>query len=264
MTAITETAVSAATLEHVLATGDLAKLTTPQRVAYYGRTCETLGLNPLTRPFRYLSFQGQIQLYATRDACDQLRKLHKISIVITGQSLESNLYVVTVKATTPDGRTDEDVGVVTLGNHQAESRANQLMKAVTKAKRRVTLSICGLGFVSEDELDTMPGAQTFDAEAAPPPKLEAAAPSTTMREHAAKVQAASNGNGGKRTVRDWLDEFQAACANATTQDEAEAILKRPQVADAATHWARYPEVIKTVEATRQALIDRLWGEVDVG
>ena len=39
------------------------------------------------------------------------------------------------------------------------------MRAMTKAKRRVTLSICGLGLLSEDELDTMPGVQTFDAEA---------------------------------------------------------------------------------------------------
>ena len=50
-----------------------------------------------------------------------------------------------------------------------ESRANAIMKATTKAKRRVTLSICGLGGMpDESELDTMPGVQTFDAEDEPP------------------------------------------------------------------------------------------------
>ena len=36
------------------------------------------------------------------------------------------------------------------------------MKAKTKAKRRVTLSICGLGILDESEADTMPGAVTVD------------------------------------------------------------------------------------------------------
>ena len=36
------------------------------------------------------------------------------------------------------------------------------MKAETKAKRRVTLSICGLGILDESETDTMPGAVTVD------------------------------------------------------------------------------------------------------
>jgi hypothetical protein len=35
--------------------------------------------------------------------------------------------------------------------------ANALMKAETKAKRRVTLSLAGLGWLDETELDTIPG-----------------------------------------------------------------------------------------------------------
>ena len=33
------------------------------------------------------------------------------------------------------------------------------MKAVTKAKRRVTLSICGLGMLDETEVESIPGAK---------------------------------------------------------------------------------------------------------
>jgi hypothetical protein len=36
-----------------------------------------------------------------------------------------------------------------------------MMKAVTKAKRRVTLSICGLGMLDETEVDSVPGATPY-------------------------------------------------------------------------------------------------------
>src|SRR5690606_25662498 len=44
---------------------------------------------------------------------------------------------------------------IPLGALKGEALANLRMKAVTKAKRRVTLSICGLGILDESELDTL-------------------------------------------------------------------------------------------------------------
>ena len=41
------------------------------------------------------------------------------------------------------------------------------MKAETKSKRRVTLSICGLGFLDESEIDTIPDVVLHDAPAQP-------------------------------------------------------------------------------------------------
>ena len=163
-------AVSAATLEAVLATGDLSKLTPGQRIEYVARVCQTIGLNPFTRPIRFLRLGTDIVAYFTRDGTDQLRKLHKISLSVTEQRLDGDVFVVTVKASTPDGRSDEDIGAVTIGRLQSDSKANALMKCITKAKRRVTLSICGLGFMDESELDTLGSIQTFDAgEPTPPP-----------------------------------------------------------------------------------------------
>ena len=155
--------VSAETLEHVLGTGDLSKLTVPQRVEYYRRTCESLGLNPLTRPIRFLTLNGTMQLYFTRDGTDQLRKVNGITLHVVDRASEAGVYSVTVRARDKHGREDEDIGAVVLPQG-GESRANALMKAITKAKRRVTLSICGLGQTDESELDTMPGAHVFDAE----------------------------------------------------------------------------------------------------
>ena len=158
-----ENPVSASVLEHILGTGDLSKLTTQGRVEYYTATCRSLGLNPLTRPMRFLSLNGQIQLYFTRDGTDQLRKAQGITLHVVDKVIEAGLFTVTVRARAKDGREDEDIGAVVLPQ-SGESRANALMKAMTKAKRRVTLSICGLGQTDESELDTMPGARVFDAE----------------------------------------------------------------------------------------------------
>ncbi len=66
------------TIEDVLMRGDLSKLTDQQRLEYYNRVCTSVGLNPLTRPMEYIVLNGKLQLYARRDAADQLRKLHGI------------------------------------------------------------------------------------------------------------------------------------------------------------------------------------------
>ena len=58
----------------------------------------------------------------------------------------------------PSGRTDESVGAVSLEGLKGDHRANALMKCETKAKRRVTLSICGLTFLDESEIESIPGA----------------------------------------------------------------------------------------------------------
>lgn len=151
-------------LERVIAQGDLGKLTLEQRTAYYQAVCESLGLNPLTRPFEYIMLQGRLTLYARRDAADQLRKLHGISVEIASRVKVDDLYVVTARATDRSGRVDESIGAVAIGALKGEALANALMKCETKAKRRVTLSICGLGWTDETEVETIPQAQLVEVD----------------------------------------------------------------------------------------------------
>lgn len=150
----------AAIMERVVIAGDLSKLTPTERVSYYQATCESLGLNPLTKPFEYISLNGKLTLYATRTATDQLRSLKSVSISPTRRELnaDAGIYIVEVKAHTPDGRCDFASGVVTVGNLKSDALANAMMKAETKAKRRATLSICGLGWMDETETETVPTA----------------------------------------------------------------------------------------------------------
>ena len=146
-------------LEHVVAQGDLANLTAEQRVAYYQATCQSLGLNPLTRPFTYIKLNGRLVLYANRGATDQLRMLHGVNLHIIEREMLNDIFLVKAQATLPDGRTDESIGAVSIKGLGGDSLANAYMKAETKAKRRVTLSIVGLGWLDESEIGSIPTAQ---------------------------------------------------------------------------------------------------------
>jgi hypothetical protein len=146
-------------MERVIAQGDLSALTPEQRVSYYNAVCQSLGVNPLTRPFEYIVLDGKLTLYARKDCTEQLRKLNGVSIWKTEQREEADCWIVTAYAKTSDGREDIDDGVVYIKGQLGPTRANAIMKAITKAKRRVTLSICGLGFLDESEIDSIPGAQ---------------------------------------------------------------------------------------------------------
>jgi hypothetical protein len=147
-------------MEGLIIQGDLSGLTPDQRVIYYNRVCESIGVNPLTQPFQYLKLQGKLILYATRACADQLRKLHGIDIEIVSQDINDGLLTVHARAKDRDGRVDEDLGVVPFPDTlRGEVRANTILRAVTKAKRRVTLSISGLGYLDETEAESIPGAE---------------------------------------------------------------------------------------------------------
>lgn len=146
------------TLERVLVGGDLSKLTPQQRMGYYKNVCQSIGLNPLTRPFDYITLNGKMVLYAKKDAADQLRKINNVSIDDVDISETGDSYVVKVKGHDNTGRSDVEIGVVKKTDMQGNA-GNAQMKAVTKAKRRLTLSLCGLGWLDETEVETIPSAE---------------------------------------------------------------------------------------------------------
>lgn len=133
-------------IENALIAGDLGGLTIPQRLQYVKSVCKSVKLNPLTKPFDYIRFEGKVMLYINRGGAEQLRKIHNISIENVNREIakDRELYTVIVKATTPKGRTEDGMGVVSIGGLRGKDLANALMKAETKAKRRATLALCGL------------------------------------------------------------------------------------------------------------------------
>src|SRR5207342_2995192 len=144
-------------MESVLLSGDLSRLTPEQRLRYYNETCNSLGLNPLTQPFSYVKLSGREVLYATRNCADQLRRINGVSLEIVSEKVTDNILTVHCRAKMPDGRIDEDFGAVYFPDTlTGEARANAKLKAVTKSKRRATLSICGLGWLDETEIADIP------------------------------------------------------------------------------------------------------------
>ncbi len=172
----------AVAIEQVLIGGDLAKLTPDQRVEYYNSVCESVGLNPLTQPFAYITLNGKLTLYALRACTDQLRSVHGVSVEEMSEGERDGVFIVTAKVRNAQGRTDMAKGAVNVNGLKGEALANALMKAETKAKRRATLSICGLGMLDETEVSDIPNARPAATPAkptlAPPPAPKTAAPET--------------------------------------------------------------------------------------
>ena len=178
MSEIVKASAMAAAIEQVVIGGDLSKLNAEQRVTYVRNVCDSLGLNPTTKPFEYIVLNGKLTLYATRAASEQLRKIHGVSIFPLERTLmaEAGLYQVVARGRDGTGREDEASGVVTISGLKGENLANAMLKCETKAKRRLTLSICGLGFLDETEVSDIPGAQA--PAAAPAAALPKATEST--------------------------------------------------------------------------------------
>jgi hypothetical protein len=170
-------------VEQAMMIGDLSKMTAEVRIAYYVATCRSVGLNPLTRPFQALTTDaGEVLLYLDKGGAEQLRKRDHISVRIVGRVFVDDLFIVTAEARTLNGRTEEAEGIVVVmeaeghweeGTKQngqkyrfkketmgpdgkpilkrlsGKEMANARMRAETKAKRRVTMAICGLGMPDE-------------------------------------------------------------------------------------------------------------------
>jgi hypothetical protein len=156
-------------VEQVLIAGDLSPLTPPQRLDYYRAVCKSLGLNPLTRPFDYIIFRendggpGKLQLYARKDCTEQLRKLYGVGVTSINREIREDICIVQVSVKDKTNKPDVGTGAVALYKFKDGKRikldgkefCNAIMKAETKAKRRATLSVCGLGFLDESELESV-------------------------------------------------------------------------------------------------------------
>ena len=163
-----------ATRHAILNGGDLSALSVAQRDASCEARAKDLGLNPIGGPIQCMltTYQEQnpvtnkwekkhkLIAYATKGATDQLRTIHGVKIVRAEVNLSADMATVTVEGVLPDGRNDVEVGAVALADGAGTPlspslRANAVMKAMTKAKRRLTLSIIGAGLTDESELDPM-------------------------------------------------------------------------------------------------------------
>ena len=267
--------------ERALIMGDLKSLSEAERTAYYLSVCESLGLNPATQPFAYITLSGRLTLYARRDATDQLRRLHGVSIVSLTEEVREGVYIVTATARDKAGRVDVSKGAVTIQGQKGDALANSIMKAETKAKRRVTLSLCGLGYLDETELETIheaapqpaPTVRQLEHQAAPPTPPAPAAPANgddldqpigqemaiRLRDRCAQLGWPHDGPNGWLA---WLGWHPTRPAAEITRRQAQAVqarahslaaLRRAQVQTPAPPAAPAPAAADPLVSTEQAL-----------
>lgn len=208
---------SAEVMENVLIRGDIAKLTVEERGQYYFQLCQSLGLNALTQPFEYIQLNGKLRLYAKKDCTDQLRSVHGISVTDLTEGERDGVFTVKAKVSNAKGRTDVSTGAVSIKGLAGEALANALMKAETKAKRRATLSICGLGMLDETEIEDIPasakGEATVARDSAPPRR---AVPSPSLEKPTSEPATVTEGphkiTGG--TYASWATNYIEAIGTA--------------------------------------------------
>jgi len=144
---------------------DVQKLTQEQTSKYLFWLAKRRGLDPMTKPFDLITLQGKRVVYANAGCADQLREIHRISIEVLeegplrlGDQVRPDVYIVKVKASLPDGRSLIEVGGAGIENQTGENLWIAIAKSYTRAQRRATLGLCGLGVPDISELGEQVGA----------------------------------------------------------------------------------------------------------
>lgn len=145
--------VVAGDIEAGLGCSDVSKLTPEQRLSYYMAICKSMGVSPLTKPFILMRNQnGEQFFYPTKECAEQMRRIHCVSFGSQTREIIDDILVVTVFASLPNGRRESSIGAVDLGGLKGKARADAFMRAESKAKRRATLALIGLGFTDSDDV----------------------------------------------------------------------------------------------------------------
>ena len=126
-------------IRELIVKNDIGQMSDEERVEHYANICKMLGLNPLTSPLGYFNFDGRVQLYAKREATEQLRALYGISCEILDRqwvappdSDRKTIYMVSVRATR-NGRIDDASGAVSMiAKRRNRSSGNVEKQALTE------------------------------------------------------------------------------------------------------------------------------------
>ena len=126
--------------------GKCDNLTKDQQAEYKKFLCAKIGVSPTLQPVDLIPTKNGLRPYLNKGASELIRDTRKISITGLEVAEQNGMFVVTCKVRGANGRIDCDMGACPKGTEPH----NALMKAVTKAKRRATLSMCGLGAIIEE------------------------------------------------------------------------------------------------------------------
>jgi hypothetical protein len=142
-------------VESYVTTGDVSRLSPADRTKLYFGLCEATGLNAATNPILSLKLNGKEIFYFGRGATDQMAAKHRLNReIVEGPELRDiggkKIVYAKCRATHPNGRVETAVATLLFADASSD-----YMKCETKAKRRATLAILGLGMLDELEIDAI-------------------------------------------------------------------------------------------------------------
>ena len=216
---------AAKVVESLVLRGDLSGLGPRERANHYIAVCHGLGLNPASKPLDYLKLNGKEILYPNKGATDQLAAIHKVTReIIDGPKVMdlagTKLVYALCRASLPGGRFETSVATVPLVDP-----VNVLMKVETKAKRRATLSILGLGMLDEMELETIPASAQGPGGGVD--LSDARLPTTTAQEPPQRSANPMEGRG----IEDQRRRPQTAAETPAPADIAQPVAAPPKPSD---------------------------------
>ena len=185
-------------MESIVVTKDLIYLTPEERIKFYVQVCESMGLNPLTRPLQYFeqidkNGNHSLILYALRAASAKLAMIYELSVAVEKEEEDDQCISYKSTVTNKNGRSYSAIGAVSL---KGRLRSDAKMFAQTKANRRAILDFVGCGLLDETEIEGMNGAPVemksdlLDSYVPPPAAPEpSSAPATEVVEKVAKPAA---------------------------------------------------------------------------
>lgn len=146
------------TINELIFTGNVSQLSKDQQIQYVLALCKRYDLDPVTKPFNIINFQGKSQVYANKSTTDQIREKKKLSARIVDTKVVEGIYIAIAEVGVAN-RVESSTGAVTIKGLSGDMLANAIMKAETKAKRRATLSFMGLSVMDETEVETITNAK---------------------------------------------------------------------------------------------------------
>ena len=208
----------------ILARGNIASLSEEDRTRYILALCDALGLDPRFKPVDLIPGQGGALIpYLNRGATDSLARREGIqrTTVVFPKVVEIDgvkCVLCVARATdTKTGRYEERVATAISRDHQ-----NVFMKVETKAIRRATIAVLGVGMLDESELDGIRGADAL-AEGARAQALQAHVEATTQR-IAMELPSLSQATTEEKAEAWKRHRAQLAEAASITISEAQAVL----------------------------------------
>jgi hypothetical protein len=135
--------------------GDWGSVHVTHRIAFVKQLCDSLSIPLVMNPFLFIQMKGKTTLYAPASAFHMIGNIKKISCEIVSREVDKDLqlYEVSVRASTPDGRFSDNMAAVTLKGLSGEDYSNAKMKCITKAQRRAIKSLIGLPIPDEDDVE---------------------------------------------------------------------------------------------------------------